>query len=162
MQIWIDADACPNPIKNIIYRVAERKQILVTLVANQRLNFPSSPFIKMQQVARGFDIADNAIIAQVKPYDLVITADIPLAAEILNRQAEVLTPRGQRFTLDTIKSILTMRDFMDTLRTSGVQTSGPPPLSIKDREQFANQLNKIITQYNKESSRDNHLRHKKL
>lgn len=146
MQIWIDADACPNPIKEIIYRVANRKQIVTTLVANQWLNIPSSPYIKMQQVEKGFDIADNMIVKQVQANDLVVTSDIPLAADVLNEQANVLSPRGERYTVDTIKERLVMRDFMETMRASGVQSGGPTPFSVKDREQFANQLDKLITQ----------------
>lgn len=146
MQIWIDADACPNPIKEIIYRVANRKQIVTTLVANQWLNIPSSPYIKMQQVEKGFDIADNMIVKQVQANDLVVTSDIPLAADVLNKQANVLSPRGERYTVDTIKERLVMRDFMETMRASGVQSGGPAPFSAKDREQFANQLDKLITQ----------------
>lgn len=149
MHIWIDADACPNPIKEIIYRAADRKQLYVTLVANQWLKIPSSPFIKMQQVEKGFDIADNVIVQQVVAHDLVITSDIPLAADVLNKQAHVLTPRGERYTLDTIKERLVMRDFMETMRASGVQSGGPAPFSSKDREQFANQLDKLISTLNK-------------
>jgi len=149
MQIWIDADACPNPIKEIVYRAANRKQIYVTLVANQWLKIPSSPYIKMQQVEKGFDIADNMIVKQVQAHDLVITSDIPLAADALEKQANVLTPRGDRYTLDTIKERLVMRDFMETMRASGLQSGGPAPFSAKDREQFANQLDKLITQLNK-------------
>ncbi|WP_392562843.1 YaiI/YqxD family protein [Orbus sturtevantii] len=149
MQIWIDADACPNPIKEIIYRAANRKQIYVTLVANQWLKIPSSPYIKMQQVEKGFDIADNAIVQQVNANDLVITSDIPLAADALQKHANVLTPRGERYTKDTIKERLVMRDFMETMRSSGIQSGGPPPFSARDKEQFANQLDKLITQLNK-------------
>ncbi|WP_392560193.1 YaiI/YqxD family protein [Orbus mooreae] len=149
MRIWIDADACPNPIKEIIYRAAERKQIYVILVANQWLKIPSSTFIKMQQVEKGYDIADNAIVKQVEPQDLVVTSDIPLAADALNKQAYVLTPRGERYTLDSIKERLIMRDFMETMRASGVQSGGPAPFSAKDREQFANQLDKLITTLSK-------------
>jgi len=150
MQIWIDADACPNPIKDIIYRAANRKQILVTLVANQWLKLPPSPYIKMMRVEKGFDIADNQIVKLVQPNDLVVTSDIPLAADVLNRHANVLTPRGERYTLETIKERLVMRDFMETMRASGIQSGGPAPFSAKDREQFANQLDRLITQFNKE------------
>lgn len=149
MHIWIDADACPNPIKEIIYRAAERKQLYVTLVANQWLKIPSSTFIKMQQVEKGFDIADNVIVQQVAVNDLVITSDIPLAADVLNKNGNVLTPRGERYTVDTIKERLVMRDFMETMRASGVQSGGPAPFSAKDREQFANQLDKLISSLNK-------------
>ncbi|NUF50079.1 YaiI/YqxD family protein [Gilliamella sp. ESL0250] len=144
MNIWIDADACPNPIKEILYRVANRKAINVVLIANQRLYPPSSPYIKSLQVEKGFDVADNKIIELVKKNDLVITSDIPLASEILNKGALVLTPRGEQYTLDTIKERLTMRDFMETMRASGIQSKGPSPFSNRDREKFANQLDILI------------------
>lgn len=146
MHIWIDADACPNPIKDVIYRAAHRKNIYVTLVANQWLTIPNSPLINMCQVAKGYDIADNEIVKLVKPGDLVITADIPLAADVLNKHAHVLTPRGERYSIDSIKERLVMRDFMETMRASGIQSGGPPPLSLKHREQFANQLDKLLAQ----------------
>ncbi|RKS87121.1 hypothetical protein DES39_0335 [Orbus hercynius] len=149
MHIWIDADACPNPIKEIIYRASHRKQICVTLVANQRLTIPISPLIKMRQVDKGFDIADNEIVRLVAANDLVITSDIPLAADILNKHAYVLTPRGERYTLDSIKERLVMRDFMETMRASGIQSGGPAPLSSKDREQFANQLDRLLSTLDK-------------
>ncbi|OCG18012.1 hypothetical protein A9G24_02700 [Gilliamella sp. App6-5] len=144
MNIWIDADACPNPIKEILYRVANRKAINVVLIANQRLYLPSSPYIKSLQVEKGFDVADNKIIELVKKNDLVITSDIPLASEVLNKGALVLTPRGEQYTLDTIKERLTMRDFMETMRASGIQSKGPSPFSNRDREKFANQLDILI------------------
>lgn len=150
MQIWIDADACPNPIKEIIYRIANREQINAIFVANQWLKLPKSPFIKMQLVARGYDIADLAIINQVQPNDLVITADIPLAAELLNKGANVINFRGQRYTLETIKETLIMRDFMETMRASGFQTTGKSPFSNKDRQNFVNQIDKLISQRDKE------------
>lgn len=144
MKIWIDADACPNPIKEILYRVAIRKSIITTLVANQWLIIPASPFIKRLQVANCFDEADNKIVELVEKKDLVITSDIPLAADVLNKGAFVLTPRGETFTLETIKERLVMRDFMETMRASGIQSKGPSPFSTKDREKFANQLDKLI------------------
>lgn len=144
MQIWIDADACPNGIKEILFRAAERKKIVTTLVANQLLKIPASPFIKMHRVAKGFDIADNEIVEQVQAGDLVITSDIPLALDVLNKQANVLTPRGEIYTLDTIKERIIMRDFMETMRASGVQSGGPAALSNKDKERFANQLGRLI------------------
>lgn len=146
MNIWIDADACPKPIKEILYRVADRKHIVTTLVANQWLCVPSSPFIKMQKVSKGYDIADNQIVEQLKSGDLVITSDIPLAADALSKEAYVLSPRGEHYTKDTIKERLVMRDFMETMRASGVQSKGPSPLSVKDRENFANQLDKMLAQ----------------
>jgi uncharacterized protein len=144
MQIWVDADACPNMIKAIIYKAAERKQIITTFVANQLLSLPRSNYLRLIRVAKGFDQADNAIIELINAGDLVITADIPLANEVLNKQANVITPRGERFDLDTIKQRLIMRDFMETLRASGVQSDGPPAMSVKDRERFANQLQQYI------------------
>ncbi|MWN05276.1 YaiI/YqxD family protein [Gilliamella sp. Pas-s95] len=146
MNIWIDADACPSPIKEILYRVANRKAIYTTLIANQRLTIPLSPYIKTLQVEKGFDIADNKIIELVKTNDLVITSDIPLASDVLNKGAFVLTPRGEKYTLDTIKERLTMRDFMETMRASGIQSKGPTMFSNKDREKFANQLDILINQ----------------
>lgn len=150
MQIWIDADACPNPIKEIIYRIANREQINAIFVANQWLKLPKSAFIKMQLVAKGYDIADLAIINQVQPNDLVITADIPLVAELLNKGANVINFRGQRYTLETIKETLIMRDFMETMRASGFQTGGQSPFSNKDRQNLVNQIDKLISQRNKE------------
>lgn len=144
MNIWIDADSCPNPIKEILYRIANRKSICTTLIANQWLTIPTSPFIKMLQVEKGFDVADNKIVELVQFNDLVITSDIPLASDALNKGALVLTPRGEQYTLDTIKERLVMRDFMETMRASGIQSKGPAPLSSKDREKFANQLDKLI------------------
>lgn len=146
MNIWIDADACPSPIKEILYRVANRKAIYTTLIANQRLTIPFSPYIKTLQVEKGFDIADNKIIELVKTNDLVITSDIPLASDVLNKGAFVLTPRGEKYTLDTIKERLTMRDFMETMRASGIQSKGPTMFTNKDREKFANQLDILINQ----------------
>ena len=144
MKIWIDADACPNPIKEILYRVANRKSIIITLVANQWLTIPTSPFIKRLQVVNGFDEADNKIVELVEKNDLVITSDIPLASDVLHKGAFVLTPRGEPFTLETIKERLVMRDFMETMRASGIQSKGPSPFSTKDREKFANQLDILI------------------
>lgn len=149
MKIWIDADACPNPIKEILYRVANRKLIITTLVANQWLTIPSSPFIKRLQVVSGFDEADNKIVELVEKNDLVITSDIPLAADVLNKGAFVLTPRGELYTLDTIKERLVMRDFMETMRASGIQSKGPSIFSNKDREKFANQLDKLVHELSK-------------
>jgi uncharacterized protein len=151
MNIWIDADACPNPIKEILYRVANRKAINTILIANQRLTIPLSPYIQSLQVGKGFDAADNKIIELVKKNDLVITSDIPLASDALNKGALVLTPRGEQYTLDTIKERLTIRDFMETMRASGVQSKGPSPFSIKDRENFANQLDKLTHHFSNKS-----------
>lgn len=144
MNIWIDADACPNPIKEILYRIAIRKSIKIYLVANQWLNIPPSPFISRLLVENGFDKADNKIVELVELNDLVITSDIPLASEVLNKGTFVLTPRGEVYTLETIKERLVMRDFMETMRASGIQTKGPAPFSSKDREKFANQLDILV------------------
>lgn len=144
MQIWVDADACPVVIKEILYRAAVRSQITLTLVANHALRVPPSPFIKTLQVAGGFDVADNFIVQQVAPGDLVITADIPLASEVINKGGHALNPRGELYTTDTIKERLTMRDFMDQMRGSGIQTGGPAALNQRDRQNFANQLDRWL------------------
>ena len=140
MAIWVDADACPNVIKEILFRAAERTQTPVTLVANQNIRVPPSRFIRSVRVAAGFDVADNEIVRLCEAGDLVITADIPLAAEVLAKGAAAVNPRGERYTEATIRERLTMRDFMDTLRASGIQTGGPDSLSQRDRQQFAAQL----------------------
>ncbi|MGK9175278.1 YaiI/YqxD family protein [Yokenella regensburgei] len=144
MVIWVDADACPNVIKEILFRAAERTQTPLTLVANQNIRVPPSRFIRSVRVAAGFDVADNEIVRLCGQGDLVITADIPLAAEVLAKGGEALNPRGERYTEATIKERLTMRDFMDTLRASGIQTGGPDSLTQRDRQQFAAQLDKWL------------------
>ncbi|WP_354035459.1 YaiI/YqxD family protein [Citrobacter sp. UYEF32] len=144
MAIWVDADACPNVIKEILFRAAERTQTPVTLVANQNIRVPPSRFIRFVRVAAGFDVADNEIVRLCEAGDLVITADIPLAAEVLAKGAAAVNPRGERYTEATIRERLTMRDFMDTLRASGIQTGGPDSLSQRDRQQFAAQLDKWL------------------
>lgn len=146
MNIWVDADACPVVIKEILYRAANREKITTTLVANQFLSVPKSPYIKFLQVSQGFDVADNEIVRRSNPGDLVITADIPLAAEIIEKKAHALNPRGELYTTENIKGRLNMRDFMDTMRASGIESSGPPPLTQKDRQQFANNLDKFLHQ----------------
>ena len=145
-KIWVDADACPVIIRDILFRAAVREKILVTLVANQFIQIPRSDYIRMLQVAQGFDIADNAIVERVGEGDLVITSDIPLAADVIARHALALSPRGEPFNKANISARLNMRDFMDTLRGSGLQGGGPPPLSQRDRQAFANHLDRIITQ----------------
>ncbi len=145
MKIWVDADACPLVIKEILFRAAERTGILLTLVANQAVRVPPSPVIKMLQVARGFDVADAEIIKRLEAGDLVITSDIPLAADALAKGGHVLSPRGELYTLDNIKARLTMRDFLETMRASGVDTGGPPALSQSDRKAFAGQLDRLLT-----------------
>ncbi|MCW8908311.1 MAG: YaiI/YqxD family protein [Sedimenticola sp.] len=144
MQIWVDADACPNVIKEILYRAAERVGVPLILVANQPLRTPPSQYIRSIQVAAGFDVADNEIVRQLEPGDLVITADIPLAAEVLEKGGEAINPRGERYTRDTIRERLAMRDLMDELRGSGIQTGGPPALDKGDRQAFANQLDRLL------------------
>lgn len=142
MTIWVDADACPNVIKEILYRAAGRMQIPLILVANQSLRVPPSQYIRTLRVPAGFDVADNEIVRQCSAGDLVITADIPLASEVLAKGAAALNPRGERYTESTIRERLTMRDFMDTLRASGIQTGGPDSLSPRDRQHFAAELEK--------------------
>ena len=146
MRIWVDADACPNPIKEILFRAAERLKIALTLVANKPLRTPPSAYINTIQVAAGFDVADNKIAEELRTGDLVITADIPLAAAVLDKGGRVLDPRGELFTRDNIEARLTMRKFMDELRASGVDTGGPPPFNHGDRQAFAGQLDRLLAQ----------------
>ena len=150
MNIWVDADACPAVVKDILYRAAERARVPLTLVANQPLRTPPSPYIRTLQVPRGFDVADNEIARRVEPGDLVVTADIPLAAQVIERGGHALDPRGELFSPETIRERLTMRDFMDELRASGVQTGGPPPLAHGDRQRFANQLDRLLARVGRE------------
>jgi uncharacterized protein len=147
MKIWVDADACPKVIKNILYKAANRTKIMVIFVANRFLNVPSSMYIDMIKVSSGFDVADDEIVKRVNAGDLVITADIPLAAQVIEKGASALNPRGELYDPESIKGRLAMRDFMDTLRASGVDTGGPPALNQKDRTNFANQLDQIIGNY---------------
>jgi uncharacterized protein YaiI (UPF0178 family) len=144
MAIWVDADACPGVIKDILYRAAQRTSIQLTLVANRGLQVPRSPWIRMVQVPRGFDVADNHIVEMASAGDLVITADIPLAAAVVEKGASALNPRGELYTKDNVQGLLDMRNFMDTLRSSGVETGGPPALSNSDRQNFAAQLDRWI------------------
>lgn len=144
--IWVDADACPTVIKDILYRAAERKKLPLVLIANQPLRTPPSPYISSLTVSKGFDEADNEIVRRTQVGDLVITADIPLAAEVLAKGGLALNPRGELYSTDTIKQKLTMRDFMETLRASGIQSGGPASLNQSDRQAFANQLDKILQQ----------------
>ncbi len=146
MQIWVDADACPNVIKDILFRAADRTQTRVILVANQPLHTPASKFVTSIQVPGGFDVADNEIVRRLEQDDLVITADIPLAAEVIEKGGHAINPRGERYTKDNIKQRLTMRDFMDELRGSGIDTGGPPSLNQGDRQAFANQLDRFLRQ----------------
>jgi uncharacterized protein YaiI (UPF0178 family) len=144
MDIWVDADACPGPIKDILFRAARRTGVQLTLVANHALAVPPDTNIRSMQVSSGFDVADDEIVKLVQAGDLVITSDIPLAAEVIEKGAHVLSSRGERFTADNIKPRLNMRDFMDTMRTSGMQSGGPPPLGSQDKQQFANQLDRML------------------
>lgn len=146
MKIWVDADACPKVIKDILFRVAERTKISVIFVANQRLRLPHSAYIKMVQVGDGPDVADNEIVRQCAADDLVITADIPLAARVVKKGALALDPRGSVYDSNNIGQILDMRDFMDTLRGSGIETGGPKSFGQKERQNFANALDKFIAQ----------------
>jgi uncharacterized protein YaiI (UPF0178 family) len=147
MQIWVDADACPKVIKEILFRAAERVKMLVTLVANQPLHTPPSLYVKSLLVHPGFDVADNEIVKRLEAGDLVITSDIPLAAEVIEKGGYALNPRGEFYSKDNIKERLNMRDFMETLRASGVDTGGPSALSLSDRQSFANQLDRSLVKY---------------
>jgi hypothetical protein len=147
MQLWVDADACPVVIKEILFRAAERTCSLLTLVANQPIRVPSSQYIKTIQVPAGFDVADNEIVKRLEAGDLVITADIPLAAEVIEKGGHALNPRGELYTTENIKARLNMRDFMDTLRSSGINTGGPPAISQSDRQAFANNLDRFLAKY---------------
>lgn len=145
MKIWVDADACPVAIKEIIFKAADRTQTQTTLLANHSLRIPPSKFIKFLQVSTGFDVADDEIVKRVEVGDLVVTQDIPLAAEVIEKGAIALNPRGELYTTSNIRSRLNMRDFMDTMRASGVQTGGPPALNQADKQAFANNLDRLLT-----------------
>ncbi len=145
MQIWVDADACPKVVKEMLFRAAERVKVSVTLLANSLLRTPPSPYIKAIQVADGFDEADNQIVQKLQHGDLVITADIPLAAEVIKKGGYALNPRGEFYTEDNVQEYLTMRNFMQELRSAGETTAGPPAFSQKDRQAFANQLDSFLT-----------------
>ena len=148
MKIYVDADACPSVIKDILYRVSQRTGIEVILVANQALSTPRIPSVRSIQVSQGFDVADNHIVELAEVDELVITADIPLAAEVIDKGAKALNPRGELYTKSNIRSRLNMRDFMDSMRNSGVQVGGgPPPLSQRDRMDFANALDSYIAKF---------------
>tara|TARA_B110000503_G_scaffold42367_1_gene69410 strand:+ start:8877 stop:9332 length:456 start_codon:yes stop_codon:yes gene_type:complete len=144
MHIWVDADACPGVIRDILFRAAQRTGLQLTLVANHTLAVPPSTNIRMLQVSSGFDVADDEIVKLAKPGDLVITSDIPLAAEVIEKGAHVLSARGERLTADNIKPRLNMRDFMDTMRSSGLQSGGQAPLNNQDKQLFANQLDRLL------------------
>lgn len=146
MHIWVDADACPAVIKEILYRAAQRLGIHLTLVANQPLQTPPSPWIRTVRVGRGFDVADKHIADHLEPGDLVITADIPLAAQVIEKGGDAINPRGERYTKENIRERLAIRDFMEELRSSGTLTGGPPPLGQADRQAFANALDRLLAQ----------------
>lgn len=145
MRIWVDADACPTVTKEILFRAADRTQTHTTLIANHGIRIPPSPYINMITVSSGFDVADDEIVKRLDEGDLVITADIPLAAEVIDKGGVALNPRGELYTHHNIKAILNMRDFMDTMRSSGVHTGGPAAMDQAQRQQFSNQLDKILT-----------------
>jgi uncharacterized protein YaiI (UPF0178 family) len=144
VDIWVDADACPGPVKEILFRAAQRTGLQLTLVANHALPVPPHTNIRMLQVSSGFDVADDEIVRLASAGDLVITSDIPLAAEAIEKGAHVLSARGERLTADNIKPRLNMRDFMDTMRSSGMQSGGPPPLNNQDKQRFANELDRLL------------------
>jgi len=145
MKIWVDADACPAVIKDILYRAAERAGVTLILVANRNLRIPNSRNVSLLQVTAGFDVADNEIVKRVAAGDLVITSDIPLAAEVIEKGGYSLSPRGELFTTENIRARLNMRDFMDTLRGSGINTGGPPALSHSNRKAFADHLDRQLS-----------------
>lgn len=147
MQIWVDADACPGVIKEILFRAATRTQIMLTLVANQAMRTPASPYIRSLQVPSGFDVADNRIVELLEAGDLVITADIPLAASVIENGGYALNPRGTLYTQENIRETLSLRNFMTDLRSSGVETGGPPIFNQRDRQAFANQLDRLLAQH---------------
>lgn len=144
MQIWIDADACPKPIKEILFRAADRIKTSLVLVANQPMQVPPSPYIRSMVVPSGMDAADETIVRLLQPGDLVITADIPLAALVVDKGGHALNPRGELYDRDNIRERLAMRDLMDELRGSGIDTGGPPPFNKQDRTAFANQLDRFL------------------
>ncbi|MEA1889409.1 MAG: YaiI/YqxD family protein [Pseudomonadota bacterium] len=154
MKIWVDADACPGVIKDILFRAADRTEVPVTLVANHALQMPPSRLVSFLQVPAGFDVADNEIVKRLVAGDLVITGDIPLAAEVIEKGGHALNPRGEMYTQENIRARLNMRDFMDTLRASGINSGGPSALSKSDRQLFANELDKFLTRFAATGSRD--------
>ena len=149
MQIWVDADACPGAIKEILYRAAERLSIHLTLVANQPLRAPPSKFIRTLQVPSGFDVADQRIVSELTAGDLVITADIPLAVDVLARDGHALNPRGEMYSEHNIAQALSMRDFLDQLRSTGVETGGPAPFGAADTRAFARELDRFLQKHSR-------------
>ena len=151
MRIWVDADACPNAIKDILFRAAERRQVETVLVANQYLRTPPSRFVRALQVPAGFDQADDAILQRVAAGDLVVTADIPLASEVVAAGGTALNPRGTLYDRENVKSHLARRDLLDTLRSAGTVTGGPPPLTKSEIQDFANALDRLLTRQERDS-----------
>jgi uncharacterized protein len=149
MQIWVDADACPVVIKEILFRAAERARVQMTLVANQPMRIPASAYVRFMQVGAGFDVADRRIVELLEPSDLVITADIPLAAAAIEKGGHALNPRGELYTKENIRERLSMRNFMDELRGSGVATGGPAALGPRDKQAFANSLDSFLARHAK-------------
>jgi uncharacterized protein YaiI (UPF0178 family) len=147
VQIWVDADACPKVIKEILFRAAERVRVPLTLVANRSLRVPRSPYVKSLQVPAGFDVADKEIVDQIQPDDLVVTADIPLAAAVIEKGGHALDPRGELYTESNVRERLSVRDFMDDLRSTGVVTGGPSEFGQGDRKAFANALDRILSRW---------------
>lgn len=148
-KIWVDADACPKAAKEILFKAAQRTQIMLTLVANQYIAHPRSPYIQALQVSHGFDVADNLIVERAEAGDIAITADIPLAAELMEKQVQVINPRGELYNKDTIRQRLNMRDFMDQMRSSGVHSGGPSAYGPQQKQAFANQLDKLLARAKK-------------
>jgi len=146
MKIWVDADACPGVIKEILFKAAKRVDCELTLIANHPMPVPRSPLIKLLIVPSGFDVADNEIVQRCEEGDLVVTGDIPLAAEVIEKKAHALNPRGEFYSAENIRQRLNMRDFMDTLRSSGIDTGGQAAMSQADRREFANQLDRFLQQ----------------
>jgi uncharacterized protein YaiI (UPF0178 family) len=153
MKVWVDADACPVVIKEILFKAAARTGVQTTLVANQPMYIPALPCLAFVQVGSGPDVADHEIVKRLDPGDLVITADIPMAADVIEKGGHALNPRGELYSADTIRSRLSMRDFMDSLRANGVETGGPPALNKGDRQAFANQLDTFLSGYTAKSFR---------
>jgi hypothetical protein len=148
VKIWVDADACPVVVKDILFRAAERTGVQLTLVANQALATPTAPNISTLQVPQGFDVADNEIVKRLAAGDLVITGDIPLAAEVIEKGGHALSPRGEMHTTENIGARLNMRDFLDTMRSSGVEMGGgPAAFSQRDKQSFANNLDRFLTKH---------------
>lgn len=143
-QIWVDADACPNPVKEILYRAAKRGNIVTTFVANQYIKVPGCPYLKSLQVQAGFDVADDKIVSMMEEGDIIISDDIPLAAEVIDKKGLVLNFRGEQLTSDNVKSRLNMRDFMETMRSSGLHSGGPAAFDHTDRQNFANSLDRLL------------------